>query len=89
MLRPEDNVGTTFKQAFKRIDGVVMYIASAVFLVWGIYHWCVHEDVWPLLIAVPFIFINGFLFIMMGLWRFPGLLSALVIAGLNIQFWVA
>lgn len=88
MLRPEDNVGTTFRRAFKRVDGVVMYIASAVFLMRGIYQWDVNGDIWPFLIAMQMIFLNGFLFIMMGLRGYPGLLSALIIAGMNVKFWM-
>lgn len=90
MLNETDTVGQTFKRAFFRVDGVTMYFFWAIWA--GIMTKVLFDPSQPK-IAVLVLFMvgmmNPILFIMMGLMRLPGLLTALVLAGLNVKgLWV-
>lgn len=90
MISGTDTVGSTFKRAFHRVDGVTMYIFWAIWIVISI---CTAFDAEASKIEVMAKLTIGFLsplfFVMLGIWRAPGLLSALIIAGMNIKFLLA
>ena len=87
MFNDTDSVGFAFKRAFYRVDGVTMYIGWGIWL--GVFIWSVFdreaskmEVVLKLVIGL----IGPFFYVMFGLMRLPGLLSAIVIAATNIMF---
>lgn len=85
MLNETDTVGHTFKRAFYRVDGVTMYVCWALWLggfIWGLFD-PARPEVLSLLIFMAGL-MNPFLYLLHGLMRLPGLLSAIIIAGLNI-----
>ncbi|PBP50307.1 hypothetical protein ALQ54_02733 [Pseudomonas syringae] len=87
MLNDSDTVGSAFKRAFYRVDGITMYACWAIWvggLIWdllGSEGSGIHTVV---LILIGLL--NPFLFLLLGLWRLPGLLTALIIIGINIKF---
>lgn len=87
MLNGTDTVGHTFKRAFYRVDGVTMY---AFWVIWiAISIWTVFDVEAPKIavFATLMIGLNGpFLYLMFGLMRFPGLVTAIAIAVINIKF---
>lgn len=90
MLDGTDTVGHTFKRAFYRVDGVTMY---AFWVIWiAISIWTVFDveapkiDVFATLIIG---LIGPFFYLMLGLMRFPGLVTAIAIAVTNIRFLLA
>lgn len=86
MLRDSDNVGATFRKAFKRVDGIAMYIAGALWIAAGVYQMVFFDDMGFLLISILLALMNAFFFLMLGLSGSPGLLTAGVIAAFNIWF---
>lgn len=90
MLNGTDTVGRTFKRAFFRVDGVVMYFFWALWI--GIMAKVLFDPVQPG-IAVLAVFLvgmmNPILFVLLGVMRSPGLLTALIIVGLNVRgLWI-
>jgi hypothetical protein len=87
MLNGTDTVGHTFKRAFYRVDGVTMY---AFWVIWiAILIWTVFDVEAPKIkvFATLMIGLMGpFLYLMFGLMRFPGLVTAIAIAVINIRF---
>lgn len=87
MLNETDTVGQTFKRAFFRVDGMTMYFFWAVWL--GLTTWALF-DPGPLRTPAWLLFIIGllspFLYILFGLMRLPGLLTALIIIFFNAKF---
>jgi len=86
MLNGTDTVGHTFKRAFYRVDGVTMY---AFWVIWiAILIWTVFDVEAPKIkvFATLMIGLMGpFLYLMFGLMRFPGLVTAIAIAVINIK----
>ncbi len=89
MLNGTDTVGHTFKRAFHRVDGVTMYVFWAI---WNVIAIIKVFDTDAMKIEVVLMitigFISPFFFIMLGLWRTSGLMSALIIAASNIWFFL-
>lgn len=86
MLNETDTVGHTFKKAFYRVDGVTMYVFWAIWI--AIWIWIVFDPNQPSIAAwLCFMvgMVNPFLFILFGLMRSPGLLTAFLIIGLNVR----
>ncbi|WP_447801166.1 hypothetical protein [Pseudomonas kilonensis] len=86
MLNETDTVGHTFKKAFYRVDGVTMYVFWAIWI--AIWIWILFDPNQPSIAALLcFVvgMVNPFLFILFGLMRFPGLLTAFLIIGLNVR----
>lgn len=87
MLNDTDTVGYAFKRAFYRVDGVTMYV---FWVIWtGILIWTMFdaeasgmEVLGTLMIGL----FSPFLYVLQGLMRMPGLLSALIIAVFNAWF---
>ena len=87
MLNESDAVGHTFKRAFYRVDGVTMCVCWALWM--GYFFWGLFDPATSgLLSAIVFVggLMNPFVYLILGLMRLPGLLTAIVIAGLNIRF---
>ncbi len=87
MLNETDTVGHTFKRAFFRVDGVTMYFFWAVWL--GLMIWALFDP--DRLRLAPWVFfliglLNPFLYILLGLMRSPGLLTALILIFFNVKF---
>lgn len=87
MFNDTDTVGYAFKRAFYRVDGVTMYVCWVIWT--GILIWTIFdaeasriEVLGKLMIGL----MSPFLYVLLGLMRIPGLLSALVIAAINIRF---
>jgi hypothetical protein len=87
MLNETDTVGQTFKRALFRVDGVTMYFFWAVWL--GLTIWALFDPA-PLRMPawLPFLIglVSPFLYILFGVMRSPGLLTALVIIFINVKF---
>lgn len=87
MLNETDTVGQTFKRAFFRVDGVTMYFFWAVWL--GLTTWALFDPA-PLRMPAWLPFLTGlvspFLYILFGVMRSPGLLTALIIIFFNVKF---
>jgi hypothetical protein len=87
MLNESDKVGHTFKRAFFRVDGVTMYFFLAIWL--GLTIWAFFDPA-PLRMAAWALFMIGlvspFLYILLGVMRSPGLLTALIIIFFNVRF---
>ncbi|WP_226501462.1 hypothetical protein [Pseudomonas sp. MWU16-30322] len=88
MLNETDNVGQTFKRAFFRVDGVTMYFFWAVWL--GLTIWTFFDPA-PLRMAAWALFLlglmlNPFIYVLLGVMRSPGLLTALIIIFFNVKF---
>lgn len=88
MLNETDTVGATFRRAFRRIDGLVMYLAMAIWLIQGCYAYAMHDNGMELFISCVIAGFNAVLFVWMGLSRFPGLLTALLLVAFNLGFWL-
>lgn len=87
MLNDSDAVGHTFRRAFYRVDGVTMYVCWATWI--GVLIWALldpeNSGIY-ILVLILIGLLNPFLFLLLGLWRFPGLLTALIIVGINVRF---
>jgi hypothetical protein len=87
MLNDTDTVRHTFKRAFYRVDGVTMYACWAIWV--GILIWTLFGPEGAGLNALVILLaglMNPFVYLLLGLMRAPGLITALVIAGLNVRF---
>jgi hypothetical protein len=90
MLNESDTVGHTFKRAFYRVDGVTMYVCWAIWIGMLVHALFDPENPGIYILALIMLgLLNPFLFLLLGLWRLPGLLTALIIIGINIRFLVA
>jgi len=86
MLNGTDTVGHTFKRAFYRVDGVTMYAFWAIWI--AILIWTVFDVEAPKIKVFATLMIGligPFLYLMFGLMRFPGLVTAIAIAVINIR----
>ncbi|WP_414892492.1 hypothetical protein [Pseudomonas serboccidentalis] len=88
MLNETDTVGQTFKRAFRRVDGVTMYFFWAVWL--GLTIWALFDPA-PLRFPAWILFIlgmtlNPFIYVLLGVMRSPGPLTALIIIFFNVKF---
>jgi len=88
MLNESDKVGHTFKRAFFRVDGVTMYLFWAVWL--GLTVWALFDPA-PLRFPAWLLFMTGTVFnpifyVLLGVMRSPGLLTALIIIFFNVKF---
>lgn len=86
MLNGTDTVGHTFKRAFYRVDGVTMYAFWAIWI--AILIWTVFDIEAPKIKVFATLMIGligPFLYLMFGLMRFPGLVTAIAIAVINIR----
>ena len=87
MLNDSDTVGHTFRRAFYRVDGVTMYVCWAIWigkLIWALFD--PQSSGIQIIVLIMIGLANPVLFVMLGLWRFPGLLAALIIMGVNIRW---
>lgn len=88
MLNESDKVGHTFKRAFFRVDGVTMYFFWAVWA--GLAIWALFDPVvirfpaWSL-VMIGTVF-NPIFYVVLGVMRSPGLLTALIIIFFNVKF---
>lgn len=86
MLNGTDTIGHTFKRAFYRVDGVTMYAFWAIWI--AILIWTVFDVEAPKIKVFATLMIGligPFLYLMFGLMRFPGLVTAIAIAVINIR----
>ena len=88
MLSESDKIGHTFKRAFFRVDGVTMYFFGAVWL--GLTIWALFDPA-PLRFPAWVLFmlgmtLNPFIYVLLGVMRSPGLLTALIIIFFNVKF---
>ena len=87
MFNDTDTVGYAFKRAFYRVDGVTMYVC---WLIWaGILIWAMFDaeaSRIEVLVKLMIGLMSPFLYVLLGLMRIPGLLSAVIIAAINIWF---
>ncbi|MFJ2709747.1 MULTISPECIES: hypothetical protein [unclassified Pseudomonas] len=88
MLNESDKVVHTFKRAFFRVDGVTMYSFWAVWL--GLTIWALFDPA-PLRFPAWILFmigavLNPFIYVLLGVMRSPGLLTAIIIIFFNIKF---
>ncbi|AWY43826.1 hypothetical protein DKY63_29500 [Pseudomonas putida] len=87
MLNDTDSVGDTFKRAFYRVDGVTMYVFWAIWV--GMSAWAIFDtqaSKIEVIVKLMIGLLNPFLYVLQGLIRMPGLLSALIIAAINARF---
>jgi hypothetical protein len=87
MFNDTDTVGYAFKRAFYRVDGVTMFV---FWLIWsGIFIWAMFDaeaSRIEVLVKLMIGLMSPFLYVVLGLMRIPGLLSAVIIAAINIRF---
>lgn len=84
MFKGDETVGSVFRQAFRRVDGVTMYFFIAVWIGLGIRAAISTGEIFPLILLSMMGLMSAMLFIGFGLQRSSGLSSALVIAGINV-----
>lgn len=87
MLNDTDTVGYAFKRAFYRVDGVTMYVFWVIWtgiLIWTMFDAEASEI--EVLAKLMIGLMSPFLYVLLGLKRIPGLLSALIIAAINVRF---
>lgn len=90
MLREDDHLGPVLRRAFRRVDGVTMYLFIAAWLlrpVWQLVTGDWHGGAFALLSALACL-LNLLVFVFMGLSGAPGLITAIVIIAINIRFFL-
>lgn len=86
MLNETDTVGHTFKRALYRVDGMTMYVCWALWLggfIWGLFDPARPGELSLLIFMAGLM--NPFVYLLLGLMRLPGLLTAIIITGFNIR----
>jgi len=90
LLREDDDLGPVLRRAFRRVDGVTMYVFIVAWLLRPVLQFAVGE--WQglafVLLSVLACLLNLFIFVLMGLSGAPGLVTAIVIIAINIRFFL-
>jgi hypothetical protein len=90
LLREDDHLGPVLRRAFRRVDGMTMYVFIAAWLLRPVWQWLVGDwQGWAFVVLASLMcLMNVFIYVMLGLSRLPGLLTALCIFAMNIRFFV-
>jgi hypothetical protein len=90
LLREDDHLGPVLRRAFRRVDGVTMYVFIAAWLLRPVWQWLIGD--WQglafVLLSALACLLNLFIFVFMGLSGAPGLITAIAIVAINIRFFI-
>lgn len=90
LLREDDHLGPVLQRAFRRVDGITMYLFIAAWLLRPVWQWLMGD--WQggafVLLSVVASVLNLFIFIFMGLSGAPGLITAILLVAINIRFFL-
>jgi hypothetical protein len=90
LLREDDHLGPVLRRAFRRVDGVTMYVFIAAWLLRPVWQWVTGD--WQglafVLLSALACLLNLFIFVFMGLSGAPGLITAIAIIAINIRFFL-
>lgn len=90
MLREDDHLGPVLRRAFRRVDGITMYLFIAAWLLRPVWQWVAGD--WQggafVLLSAMACLLNLFIFIFMGLSGAPGLITAIFLVAINIRLFL-